>query len=69
MTRWSSQAKPGELHQIDTIDFSAKTITLANKLDRVLDRRYRSDPAHAYPTLGHVGQSLRTGWHHRLVGH
>jgi len=24
--------KPGELHQIDTIDFSAKTITLANKL-------------------------------------
>jgi hypothetical protein len=24
--------KPGELHQIDTIDFSAKTITLANKV-------------------------------------
>ena len=24
--------QPGELHQIDTIDFSAKTITLANKL-------------------------------------
>jgi hypothetical protein len=28
--------QPGELHQIDTIDFSAKTITLANKLSGFL---------------------------------
>ena len=61
--------QPGELHQIDTIDFSARTITLTTNTERFLDRGRRSDAAHAHPPLGHVGQGVRTGWHYGLVGH
>ena len=60
---------PGELHQIDTIDFSSKTITLANKLTRLLHRRHGPNPPYAHSPLGPVGQGVRRRWKNCLVGH